>query len=84
MALNVPKKVCQNGVSRTRSRAGAGQELGRNRPGAKQASKQGRSMIRAGAGQEEGRSSSEQSRAEQGRKRARAGQELDRGWECAG
>ena len=33
-------------------------------------------MSRAGAGQEQGRSRAEQSKAEQGRKRAGAGQEL--------
>ena len=38
-------------------------------------------MIRAGAGQEQGRSRAEQSKAEQGRKRAGTGQELGRSWD---
>ncbi len=37
-------------------------------------------MSRAGGGQEQGRSRAEQSKAEQGNKRARAGQELGRSY----
>ncbi len=66
--------------------AGAGQEQGRSRAGAGQ----DQSKIRAeagagiGAGQEQGRSRAEQSKAEQGRKRAGPGQKLGRSKECVG
>ena len=61
---------CQTGMSRSRSRAGAGQEQARNKARAGQKHEQGR------AGQGQGRSRAEQSKAEQGRKRAGAGEEL--------
>ncbi len=48
--------------------------MGRTRSSAEAKQEQARSMRRAG--QERGRSRSEQSKAEQGRKRAGAGQEL--------
>ena len=58
-------------MGRTKSRAGAGLEL----------SKSGAEVR---AGQERGRSRAEQSKAEQGRKKTGAGQELGRSKECAG
>ena len=41
-------------------------------------------MSRAGTGQEQGRSRAEQIKAEQGRKRVGAGQELRKIWEGVG
>ena len=51
-------------------------KLGWAGPGAGQ--EQGWSKAKAGLKQEQGRSRADQSKAEQGRKRARAGQELGR------
>ena len=48
--------------------------MGRTRSGVEAMQERGRSLRRAG--QEQGRSRAEQSKAEQGRKRARAEQEL--------
>ena len=60
---------CQTGVGRTRSTAGAGQDQG---------------SSRAGARQELGRSRTEQGGAEQGRNRLGVGHELGRSWEGVG
>ncbi len=62
------------GQEKGRSRAGAGQEQARSRPRAKQ--EQGRTKARAGQKHENTRGRAKQNKAEQGRKWAGTGEEL--------